>query len=87
MTVDEVESDSVSAVPLNDVERVGVVLESFRHLFAVFSENDAIHDQVLVGSIILDDRGDDVERVEPPSRLVEAFSDEIGREAFVELLV
>jgi len=99
--VDEEESDTVGTVLIDDIQRVGVVLELFAHLLAIAgderstqsgttdlrSEDKTSDDQVLPRRHIEEVRGEHKQGVEPTSGLVDTLSDEVGREALLESLL
>lgn len=84
--VDEIKANRVSAKLIADVNGVGIVLKAFTHFLSVLSQHEAVHDKVFVRVTVFDSRGNDVQSVEPSSRLVDAFSDEVGGENLRKLL-
>jgi hypothetical protein len=83
-TVHQVKSDGISTVLVDDFHRIGVVLESLGHLLTISSQDKTVDDQVLVGILVSDGSGDNVEGVEPTSGLIKTFSDEISGETLFE---
>jgi len=83
--VDEIKANRVGTKLVADLDGVGVVLKAFAHLFAVLGEHEPVYDKVFVRVTVFDPRGNHVQSVEPSSRLVDAFPDEVGRENLSEL--
>ena len=61
-------------------------MKLLRHFLAVFGKHDAVDDHVLERVLAEETAGEHVQVVEPRTRLVEAFSDELCREDRIELL-
>lgn len=85
--VDQEESKSVGTISVDDQVWIRVVLERFRHLLSVGSENVTTDDEVLPGSSVEKVGRENEESVEPSSSLIHSFRDEVGRERFLELLL
>ena len=85
--VDEVESDSIGTVLVDQQVGVWVVAERFAHLLAIGSKHETANDEVLPWRRIEEVGSQDEERVEPASGLVKTLRDEIGRERLFELLL
>mmetsp|Transcript_29652 Transcript_29652/g.54416 ORF Transcript_29652/g.54416 Transcript_29652/m.54416 type:complete len:299 (+) Transcript_29652:1280-2176(+) len=85
--VDEVHPQCIRAVLGNDDIRVGIVLETLRHLLAVARQHQAVHDQILECRLVEQRRTQYHQRVEPPARLVESLSDEVRGKSALELLL
>jgi len=83
-TVHQVKSDGVSTVLVDDFHRIRVVLESLGHLLTISSQDETVNDQVLVGILVSDGSGDNVEGIEPTSSLIKTFTDEISGESLFE---
>ncbi len=69
------------------VHRVWVIFKAFRHFFTIFCEDESVDNQVSEGRLILESGGEHVECVEPASRLVESFSDEVPWKGAGELVL
>mmetsp|Transcript_50895 Transcript_50895/g.114448 ORF Transcript_50895/g.114448 Transcript_50895/m.114448 type:complete len:741 (+) Transcript_50895:1036-3258(+) len=85
--VAHVHAHGISAVGLDDLLGVGVVLQALAHLLAIRGKHQAVDDQVLEGGPVEEVRGEHHERVEPASSLVKALRDELGRESLLKLLL
>ena len=83
---DHIPTHGVGTVFLDDAERVDGVAQTFRHLVAVLVEHQAVGDHILVSHAIETHRGNSVQREEPATGLVDAFSDEVGRERKTRLV-
>ena len=81
----EVPPHDVGAVLGYRGEGVDGVPLRLRHLRPVLGQEQPVDDDVLVGHRVLDERGDGVEGVEPPPRLVHPLGDEVGGEVGLEL--
>mmetsp|Transcript_6466 Transcript_6466/g.14027 ORF Transcript_6466/g.14027 Transcript_6466/m.14027 type:complete len:811 (-) Transcript_6466:137-2569(-) len=85
--VDEVHPQCIRAVLGNDDVRVGIVLETLRHLLAVARQHQAVHNQILERRLVEQRRTQHHQRVEPPARLVESLGDEVRGKSALELLL
>ena len=80
------EPDCVSTILVEHQVRIGVVSETFAHLLAVGSEDETGDDQVLPRRSTEQMGRKHEQRVEPSSRLIDAFRYEISREIMFEKL-
>ncbi len=85
--IDHVEAQGIRAIFVDDVDRVGVILEPFAHLQSVFGQHEAVDDDVLEGGLVEQRGGEHHQRVEPTARLVEPLGNEVGREVGLEMFL
>src|SRR5699024_6445535 len=85
--VNHIQSKRVRTVTLHDQGRVGIGFQSLRHLLAVFSEDNSVHDTVLEREFTEQMSSQDGQGIEPTTGLVQTFRDEITRETLLKLLL
>lgn len=85
--VAEVKTNGISSVVVSDQARVGVVLLRLGHFGAIFGEHNSVDNQILERGAVLNSCGDDHERVEPSSGLIESLSNKVGGETLCELFI
>ena len=78
--VNEVQTDGVGSVLVDDLRGVRVVLKTLAHLLAVLSQDQTVDNEVLEGRLVEQGGGEHHEGVEPATGLIKSFSDELGRE-------
>ena len=79
--VDQVKTECVRTIGVGHEERIGVVSETLAHLSAVRGKDEAVDDQMAVRGVVEQRSPQNEERVEPPTGLVNALGDKVGREA------
>ncbi len=70
---------------INGRKRINGVTQALGHLVAVLVEHQAVGNDIFERDRIGDHRGYGVKREEPPSCLVYAFGDEVGREHLTKI--
>ena len=78
-------TQGVRAIFSNRLKRIYGIAEALRHFITVLIQDKAVRDNILEGNGIEDHRRNSVERKEPAARLINAFSNEVGREAATAL--
>ena len=76
----EVPADGVRAVGGEGVEGIHGVALGFAHLLAVLVLHQAEDDDVFIGGLVEQQRGDGQQRIEPAAGLVHRLGDEVGGE-------
>jgi len=82
----DVEPQDIGPVLLNDLLRLNDIADALGHLAALIVQCEAVHQHALVGRSSKGDHGCSELRVEPATRLVVPFGDEVGRPPPFELL-
>ena len=85
--VDQVESQGICPVGVQDPGRIRVVLQAFGHLLAVLRQNQAVNHHIPVGGLAEETGSQDHQGVEPAAGLVKPLCDEIGREETLDLIL
>ena len=78
--VDQIETDRICSVLVDDLLRIRIVLQSLAHLLSILCKHQTIDNHVLPSRLIEQSGRQDHQCVEPAARLVETFSDELGGE-------
>ena len=84
--INHIKTDRVGAVRVEHQIGIGIVLETLRHLLAVFSENKPVNNDVLIGRLVEKTGSENHERIEPAARLIETLGDEVRRKELVDTL-
>src|SRR3989344_8582011 len=79
---EEVEPERICPVGIDNVHRVGIILQPFAHFLSILRENESVYDDVLVGSLAKERHTQYQKRVKPATRLVEAFRYKMRRVSF-----
>ena len=82
-TVDiEVPADRICTVFLKCIERINCISFGFTHLLAIFILYVSKNDNILIWSLVEQDRGLSKQRIKPSSCLVNSLRDKVCRELF-----
>ena len=78
---------SVGSILVKELERIHSVSLGFAHLLAILVQYQIVYQYVLIRRLALYKGGNGHQRVEPASRLIDTFTDEVSREQLlVEVL-
>ncbi len=77
-------ADGVRPFTRQDLVGIDNIAEVFRHFDAILVENVSHHDAIIVGRRVKKARGDRMQTVKPPARLVDRLGDKVGRHTLLE---
>ncbi len=83
----QVPAQRIRAVDVDQLPGVDHITLTLAHLDAIFIKSETRDDTVMVRRLPMDDGARGKERVEPATRLIHRFTDEVGGERFCEFLL
>mmetsp|Transcript_55937 Transcript_55937/g.93175 ORF Transcript_55937/g.93175 Transcript_55937/m.93175 type:complete len:285 (-) Transcript_55937:1383-2237(-) len=83
----QINAQRIRAIRVKDFLGRRIILLALRHLGAILRQHHSIHNQVSPRWRIKQRRRQNEQRIKPSARLIQAFRDEIGGEAFEELVL